>query len=161
MEKKAALFTSKSDEWETPNDLFGGMDANFNFTLDVAASPDNAKCDKYFTIEDNALSKSWVGERTFCNPPYSKIKDWVKKNYEESKLDPEHPKVMLIPGRCDTQYWHDYIMRATNIYMIKGRLKFSNSQNSAPFPSVVIVFHGIREGKRNVQGCDRQFKIFW
>ena len=158
---KAALFTSKSDEWSTPNDLFMGLNANFKFTLDVAATKENAKHERYLTIEDNALDKSWKGERTYCNPPYSKIKDWVRKNYEESQLDPKNPKVMLIPGRCDTQYWHDYIMRAANIYMIKGRLKFSNSKNSAPFPSVVVVFHGLQEGKRRIQGANRTFTEFW
>jgi site-specific DNA-methyltransferase (adenine-specific) len=161
VDKKAALFTSKSDEYSTPDDLFQGLNRNFNFSLDTASTKENAKCKKYFVKGDNALSRSWKGERTFTNPPYSAIKDWVKKNYEESKLDPGNPKVMLIPARCDTKYWHDYVMRAASIYFIKGRLKFSNSKNSAPFPSAIVVFHGFQEGKRNVQGCDRKFQRFW
>ena len=57
---------------------------------------------------------------------------------------------MLIPARTDTRYWHDYIMEsASEIYLVKGRLKFENGenkQNSAPFPSAVVVFGGLRWG---------------
>ena len=77
----------------------------------------------------------------FCNPPYGReISRWVKKCYEESKK-PNTTVVMLIPARTDTSYFHDYIYKkAKEIRFVRGRLKFGNSKNSAPFPSMVVVF---------------------
>jgi site-specific DNA-methyltransferase (adenine-specific) len=154
------LMSSNSDEWTTPDDLFKELNRNFSFTLDTATNGENSKCDKFFTPSENGLIQSWEGERTFTNPPHSIISDWVKKNYEESKKDTQ-PKVMLIPARTDTQYFSKYCSLASNLYFIKGRLKFSDSKNSAPFPSVIVVFHSLREGTRNVQWCDKEFKEFW
>ena len=67
------------------------------------------------------------------------IKHWIKKAYEEGQKD-DTTVIALIPSRTDTRYWHDYIMKAHKIYFVKGRLKFGNGENSAPFPSVVVVF---------------------
>lgn len=81
------------------------------------------------------------GNRVFCNPPYGKeIGKWVKKAYEESKKN-DTTVVMLIPARTDTAYFHDYIYhKAKEIRFVKGRLKFGQSKNAAPFPSMVVVF---------------------
>ena len=74
------------------------------------------------------------------NPPYGRaIKNWLKKAYEEGQK-PNTTVVCLIPARTDTRYWHDYVMKAQAVYFIKGRLKFGDSNNSAPFPSAVVVF---------------------
>ena len=74
------------------------------------------------------------------NPPYGRgIKEWIKKAYEESRKE-DTTVVMLIPARTDTRYWHDYVMKANDLYFVKGRLKFGNGENSAPFPSAVVVF---------------------
>jgi len=134
-----ALFTSKSDEWSTPQNLYDELNKEFGFTLDPCASDKNHKCEKYFTIEDNGLCEDWTGEVVFCNPPYSKIKDWVEKAYIESN---GCVVVLLIPSRTDTKYFHEYIYNkyGVEIRFIKGRLKFSDSKNSAPFPSMIVVF---------------------
>lgn len=125
------MFSSKSDEWETPQNLFDELNKEFHFTLDPCSTHDNHKCEKYYTMEDDGLSKSWLGETIFVNPPYSKIKDWVRKCYEESK---HATIVMLIPSRTDTKYQHDCIFKyAKAICFIKGRLKFGNQNNSALF----------------------------
>jgi site-specific DNA-methyltransferase (adenine-specific) len=79
------------------------------------------------------------GQRVFCNPPYSKIGDWVKKCYEEA-IKPETLVVMLIPARTDTRYFHDYIIHRSEVRFVKGRLKFGDSKNAAPFPSMVVIF---------------------
>jgi phage N-6-adenine-methyltransferase len=137
----AAMFSSKTDEWSTPQDFFDELNKEFNFTLDPCATPENAKCEKYYTKEDDGLKQDWSGETVFCNPPYGRaIKDWVKKCYEESKK-PNTTVVMLIPARTDTSYFHDYIYhKAKEIRFIRGRLKFGNAKNSAPFPSMVVIF---------------------
>ncbi len=79
-----------------------------------------------------------MGGVNFVNPPYSRIKDWCQKAYNESRKGKR--VVMLIPSRTDTQYWHDYIMKAKEIRFIKGRLKFGDSKHNAPFPSAIIIF---------------------
>ena len=137
----AAMFSSKTSEWETPQDFFDKLNKEFNFTLDPCATPQNAKCKKFYTIKEDGLKQNWQGETVFCNPPYGRaIKDWVRKCYEESKK-PNTIVVMLIPARTDTSYFHDYIYKkAKEIRFVKGRLKFGNSKNSAPFPSMVVVF---------------------
>ena len=73
------------------------------------------------------------------------IEAWIKKAYEESQ-DSNTKVVMLIPARTDTRYWHDYVMKAELVYFVKGRLKFGDSSNSAPFPSAVVVFNNLPEG---------------
>ena len=137
----AVMFSSKTSEWETPQELFNELNEEFNFTLDPCATPQNAKCKKFYTIKEDGLKQNWQGETVFCNPPYGRaIKDWVRKCYEESKK-PNTLVVMLIPARTDTSYFHDYIYKkARDIRFVRGRLKFGNSKNSAPFPSMVVVF---------------------
>lgn len=140
----AVMFSSETDLWATPQDFFNNLHKEFNFTLDPCATSENAKCNKYFTKEIDGLKQNWGGETVFCNPPYGRaIKDWVKKCHEES-LKPDTKVVMLIPARTDTSYFHNYIYnKAKEIRFIKGRLKFGNSKNSAPFPSMVVVFESV------------------
>lgn len=135
------LFSSNTDEWYTPLDFYKSLDDEFHFNLDPCATDENHKCDKYFTREIDGLSQKWGGYRVFCNPPYGRvIGDWVKKAYEESKK-PDTLVVMLIPARTDTKWFHDYIYHKAEIRFIRGRLKFGGSNNSAPFPSMVVIFN--------------------
>ena len=86
----------------------------------------------------NGLKIEW-GKRNFVNPPYGReIGKWIKKGFEEWKKG--KLVVFLIPSRTDTVWWHSYIMEASEIRFIKGRLKFGGSKNSAPFPSCVAIF---------------------
>lgn len=135
------MFSSATDEWATPKDFFDTLNEEFDFTLDPCASTDNAKCDKFYTKEQDGLKQDWSGERVFCNPPYGKvIGDWVKKCSEEAKK-PNTTVVALIPARTDTRYFHEFIYRkAREVRFVKGRLKFGGCKNSAPFPSMVVVF---------------------
>lgn len=138
------MFSSKSDEWGTPQDLYDELNKVYDFTLDPCATPENAKCDNFYTLEEDGLSKDWGGNTVFVNPPYTRgaIAKWMKKAYEESKK-PDTTVVCLIPSRTDTKYWHDYCMKATHVHFIKGRLKFEGvADNSAPFPSAIVVFAG-------------------
>lgn len=130
-------FSSITNEWYTPQTFFEELNKEFSFTLDPCATKINTKCPKYFTQEDDGLKQSWDNERVFCNPPYGReIKHWVKKASEARG----GVVVMLIPARTDTIYFHEYIYQKAEIRFIKGRLKFGGSKNSAPFPSMVVVF---------------------
>lgn len=131
-------FSNKTDLWSTPQAFYDVLNKEFNFTLDPCATKDNAKCIKFYTIEDDGLSKDWTGERVFCNPPYGRvIGDWVKR----CAIGGATIVVMLIPARTDTRWWHEYIQGKAQVRFIKGRLKFGDSKNSAPFPSAVVIFN--------------------
>tara|TARA_R100001129_G_scaffold87202_2_gene59458 strand:+ start:260 stop:742 length:483 start_codon:yes stop_codon:yes gene_type:complete len=140
-------FMSKRSDWATPQDLFDKLNKQFNFDIDVCADVSNAKCKKYYSIEDDALSQTWKGY-CFMNPPYGReISKWVKKAYESSGANSFSPissgeatVVCLLPSRTDTKWWHDYVMKADTVKFIKGRLKFDGHKNSAPFPSAIVVF---------------------
>jgi len=130
-------FMSKKSDWETPQELFAQLNESFHFTLDVCATPNNKKCNNFFSPEVDGLTKDWTGV-CWMNPPYGReIGKWIKKAYEESLKGAI--LVCLLPARTDTSWWHDYVMRG-KVYFIRGRLKFSGHRNSAPFPSAVVVF---------------------
>ncbi|AUO14766.1 phage N-6-adenine-methyltransferase [Priestia megaterium] len=135
------MFSSKTDLWATPQSFFDELNKEFRFNLDPCANEENAKCEKYFTQEQNGLVQDWGGHTVFCNPPYGReIGKWVQKSYEEAqKLNTT--VVLLIPARTDTKYFHEFIYHhATEIRFVKGRLKFGDSKNPAPFPSMVVVY---------------------
>jgi len=134
------MFSSENDGWATPQGFFDELSQRYNFTLDPCATDATAKCEKYFTKEDDGLAQDWSGNSVFMNPPYGRgIAKWIKKAYEEGQKQ-KTVVVCLIPSRTDTKYWHEYCMKAHEIHFIKGRLKFGDSKNSAPFPSAVVVF---------------------
>ena len=137
------MMSSDDMTWETPQDFFDALDEMFGFTLDPCATKETAKCKKFYTKLDDGLSKDWGGQIVFCNPPYgTAIKHWVKKCHDEAKK-PDTTVVMLIPARTDTIYFHEYIYNkpGVEIRFIKGRLKFGGAKNSAPFPSMVVIFN--------------------
>lgn len=138
------LFSSNSDEWTTPQDFYDKLNKRFNFNLDPCATPENAKCNKYFTIKDDGLKQDWSGFRVFCNPPYGRnISKWVEKCYYEAQKGTLI--VMLIPARTDTAYFHDYIYHKADIKFIRGRLKFGDAKQGAPFPSMVVIYNNDEE----------------
>lgn len=130
-----AIFSCKTDMWETPQDLFDSLDKEFHFTLDVCAIPENAKCSKFFTPDQDGLTQEWAGT-VWCNPPYGrKVEKWVKKAYEANCT-----VVMLLPARTDTRWFHDYIYGNAEIRFIKGRLRFGGAKHNAPFPCMIVIF---------------------
>lgn len=137
MDKMQVHFSSQSNEWATPQEFFDELNAEFNFTLDAAASPANAKCASFFTQDDDGLQQSWKGHRVFCNPPYGRtIGKWIEKAATEAT----ELTVMLIPARTDTAAWHDHIFGKAEVRFVRGRLKFNKSQKDAPFPCAVVIF---------------------
>ena len=134
-----ALYSSRTDEWPTPHAFFDALDAEFDFTLDPCASPDNTKCPAYFTIADDGLKQNWGQNRVFCNPPYGKtMRDWARKCYEASQDGAL--VVLLAHSRTDTRWFHEWVYGKAEIRFVKGRLKFGDGTQSAPFPSMVAIF---------------------
>ena len=129
--------SSATDEWATPQDFFDRLNAEFGFTLDVCALPESAKCEAYFTPETDGLAQDWRGV-CWMNPPYGReIGRWMRKAWESCIAGAT--VVCLVPARTDTAWWHDFAMRG-EIRYVRGRLKFGNAKNSAPFPCAVVVF---------------------
>jgi len=150
------MFSSISNEWETPENVFKSLDKEFKFTLDPCCTHKNKKCEKHYTIDDDGLNKDWYKEIVFVNPPYGRaIGKWVEKCYEEFTYN-KTTCVMLIPARTDTKWFHKYILGVADIRFIKGRLKFVNrllpswredgnfKLQSAPFPSMIVIFDPMR-----------------
>lgn len=155
MNNLSVMFSSNDMTWTTPIELFNKLNNEFHFTLDVCATHFSYKCPKYFTPEENGLIQDWSNDICWMNPPYGKeISLWLKKAYEESLKGAI--VVALIPSRTDTKYWNDYCMNAAEIRFIQGRLKFGDSDNSAPFPSAIIVFDN-RTDQLRVSTYDRGY----
>lgn len=133
-----ALLSSKKMDWETPSAFFDELNQEFQFTLDVCATKENAKCSTFYSPEDDALSKRWFGV-CWMNPPYgTQIKKWVGKAYIESQ-NGTATVICLVPARTDTSWWHDFCMKG-EIRFVRGRLKFVGAKSPAPFPCAVVVF---------------------
>ena len=125
---------------ETPKYLFDKISSIFNFSLDVCALPENAKCENYYTPKDDGLSKPWMGG-VWCNPPYGReISSWVKKAYEESQKEYNSFVLMLLPARTDTKWWWDWVQGKATLFFIKGRVKFGDHNVGAPFPSILALY---------------------
>ncbi len=139
MYSSAKTGEKKQDKWQTPPEIFRQLNDEFHFTLDAAAEAETALCGTYFTEEDDALKQNWGEHIVFCNPPYSKLRAFAKKAYEESRRGAT--VVMLVPARTDTKAFHEYLSKG-EVRFIKGRLKFLQNgleQDAAPFPSMVSV----------------------
>ena len=119
------IFSSVTDHWETPDEVWRSLNLEFKFTYDP--TPLHGK---------DGLTHSWAGERIYCNPPYSNIRSFLAK----ALLDKPQVAVFLLPSRTGTGWFHEYCLKASEIRFIRGRLRFSGSKNNAPFDSMVVVF---------------------
>ena len=142
-----AMFSSGTEHWSTPIELFDELNLEHKFTVDVCADTTNYKVKRYFNKKTDGLAQSWDGEVAWCNPPYGKeIKLWIEKAYESTKIvGCNTTVVMLLPTRTDTRWFHEFIYNnpLCSVKFIKGRLKFSGSKNSAPFPSMIVTFKSL------------------
>lgn len=152
----SGLFTSRSEDWATPQYVMDYLSSEFEFKLDVCATKENAKCEFFYTEKEDGLSRDWqldVESLAFdvprsltdnwaiwMNPPYGRdISKWMQKAYTESERG-LFPVVCLVHARTDTKWFHEWAMKADEIRLIKGRLSFGDSKNSAPFPSCIVIF---------------------
>lgn len=138
--------SSKSDEYETPDWFFRWCRYVWGpFDLDPAATTLNAKCQACYSLEMgmDGLVRTWDDARVWCNPPYSQISKWVARGADHAALGGNAARgtaLFLVPARTDTRWWHDHAMRAAEIVLLKGRLKFKGAPSSAPFPSALLWF---------------------
>jgi phage N-6-adenine-methyltransferase len=148
-------------EWETPQPFYDELDHEFHFELDVCASRENAKCERYFTAEDDGLSQDWGTATCFMNPPYGRsIGKWLAKALEASRAGAR--VVALVPAKTDTFWWHHYATQATDVRFVERRLTFGESANPAPFPSAVLVFEPAQlAGPRQSRGLHRMSECAW
>ena len=131
------MFSSKTDDWATPQQFFNNINKKYNFDVDVCATPVNAKCSRYFTKKQDGLKQKWDG-KCWCNPPYGRaIGLWLEKAYKSSVLGAI--VICLVPARTDTKWWNNWAVKG-DIKFIKGRLKFSDLGKPAAFPSAIIIF---------------------
>lgn len=143
-----ALFSSNTDEWTTPDDFYRTQDAEFHFDVDAACTSRNCKAFNGFAIDlgVDALVQHWPdwGKTFWLNPPFSRklMTPFIRKAYESSQLG--LTVVCLVPSRTDTQWWHDYVLKAAEVRFVKGRLKFGGSKHNAPFPVAIVVFRGTK-----------------
>ena len=125
-------------DWETPQGLFDELNNEFAFDLDVCATPENAKCNNYYTPEIDGLKQEWSGV-CWMNPPYGReIVNWIRKAHKEA-TKPNTTVVCLVPAKTDTMWWHDYCIKG-EVRFIKGRLRFVGAKYNAPFPSAIVIF---------------------
>lgn len=131
-------FSSATDLWATPQDYFNKIALEHGpFDVDVCALAGNAKAPVFYTPEVDGLAQEWAGT-CWMNPPYGRgIGAWMRKAYESAKAGAK--VVCLVPARTDTAWWHDYAAKG-DVTFIRGRLKFGDAKNSAPFPSALVVF---------------------
>ena len=150
MSNHAVHFSSASDEWATPPELFAKLDKEFDFRWDAAATAENSKCATYCSKEGDALSGSvgswamWSDSRAiWLNPPYSRGLQarFIRRAYAETVASPGLIVCCLIPARPDTKVWHDTIFpHASEIRFVEGRVKFVGAESGAPFPSAIVIF---------------------
>jgi phage N-6-adenine-methyltransferase len=149
----SVLFSRASDEWSTPDDLYAALDDEFHFTLDAAATMENAKSPTFLDRDRDALKERWgliqshrsTSPSVWMNPPYSKVRHFMAKAVEEAARG--CTVVCLVPSRTDTKWWHENVWDSTShqprpgveIRFLCGRVKFGDGKGSAPFPSAVII----------------------
>jgi len=130
MTKQNVHFSSQRLDWKTPKGVILDLEKEFGKLFDPC--PINPTF--------NGLTIDWK-TRNFVNPPYgTEIGRWCSKAYLEANKG--KMVILLVPSRTDTRWWHNYIMKADEIRFIKGRLKFDDHKNSAPFPSAIVIFRG-------------------
>lgn len=132
MSNLVPLFSSASVNWATPRAVYAALHEEFGFTLDPCGPHEEGGL---FARYDGLVA-SWAGQRVFCNPPYGpEIADWLRRWAEPDLI------VYLLPVRTDTKWFHRYVLpHASEIRFLKGRLKFGSAINSAPFPSMLVVY---------------------
>lgn len=126
----AALTSSDNQEWETPASVYDPLHRMFGFTLDAAASVTNAKCPRYLTREDDGLAQDWGRETVWLNPPYSHGKRpgpsskwlWTRKACYAAAEGAT--VVLLLPNDTDARHWCDWVLRASEVWFVCGRISF-------------------------------------
>ncbi len=142
--QRRAMMSSFRSDWATPFQIFEHLNREFSFVLDVCATANTCKTQRYIDKAEDALSRNWeaiaIGQACWMNPPYGRsIGDWIEKAHREAKLGAT--VIALLPARTDTSWFHDYCLKASEIRFLRGRLCFDDDRRKrAPFPSMIVVF---------------------
>jgi len=137
------MFASDKQDWETPDWLFNRLNLEFSFDLDVCATKENAKIQNYLDENQDSLASMWFGT-CWMNPPYGReIGKWTFRAMQQA-MKGNAEVVCLLPARTDTGWWWN-TARHGEVRFLKGRLKFKGAENSAPFPSAIVVFRRYME----------------
>jgi phage N-6-adenine-methyltransferase len=144
-DKEKVALSEKSIEWEAPPEIFEPLHKEFGFTLDVCANIQNTKCERYFDLETDGLSKEWKGV-CWMNPPYGRtVKHWIKKALDEADRG-NATTVCLIPAKTNTNWWWDYILacKFCEVRWVRGRVKFIKdgvqTKQALPWSLAIIIF---------------------
>ena len=132
--------SSRTDKWGTPTDVFKRLDEKFHFDVDVCADETNHKCEVYFNEEQDGLKQDWTKYNSvYMNPPYGRhMYAWMEKIYKTSR-EGGGTCVCCIPCRTDAK-WMYFVMMASEVWLIKGRLHYNDSKDGAPFPSCIVIY---------------------
>lgn len=145
---------SKRVVWRTPDALYAALDQEFAFTIDAAADDGNAKCDRFFDREADAIAQTWAGERVFINPPYGReLRVWVEKAALEARENGALV-AMVLPARTGNRWFHQHCLPHAEVRFIRGRLNYTiggECNRPAPFDSMVVVFHPFRIGEGHIR----------
>ncbi len=134
------MASSERTDWATPQAWFDYLHLEFKFSLDPCCTHANAKCPRRYTPAEDGLAQSWAEERVFMNPPYGReLPRWLKKAYEAAR-DHGALVVCFVPARVDTEWWHRYAAKASEIRFPVGRVKFTGAETGAPFPVAIVIF---------------------
>src|SRR5882724_2148326 len=152
--KRPVYRRHESDVWSTPQPKFKELDDEFHFTSDVCALPENAKCKRYYTPEQDGLQQDWTGEVVFCNPPYSQVAQWIQKAYEASKTGAKLV-VCVVSASVDTAWFQTYVLPYAEYRFPKGRWKFGGSRHNAPRPIAIVIFRPQTDHTRSQHGALR------
>lgn len=140
--KNNGRYNGNGRHWETPAEVFDPLNAEFHFTLDPCATAETAKCQKFFTEEQDGLSQSWGNERVFMNPPYGReVYAWTRKAADSAKAGAT--VVGLLPASCDLAWWHEDIVGKAEVRYIRGRVRFLTGgpyRASGFFASVIVIW---------------------
>lgn len=142
-------------KYGTPQPFFDKQHAVHKFTIDLAADENNAKLNRYWSEDHDALSRSWTGERGWLNPPYRNVGKWVEKAFNETRHNGCELVVMLINYAPSTKYWHKYIQDETGklicdeLKPVKGRIKMIPPPglilpkgNRPRYDSAIVIYRG-------------------
>lgn len=134
---RTVLFASQSVDWPTPRALYDALHAEFAFDFDPCPLGGEQEPVLFEARSGLAtLFSTWADKRVYCNPPYGpEIRKWLERGLEAECA------VFLLPARTDTKWFHEIVIpKASEIRFIKGRLKFGDATNAAPFPSMLVIF---------------------
>lgn len=135
-EIKQEWFNRPQTVYETPDEIFDPLRDEFGIDLDVCAILENAKCERFFSPEDDGLTQKWMGV-CWMNPPFGReMKKWVKKAFQEWELG--CTVIALLPARTNTAWWHDWVMKG-EVRFIRGEVTFKGQKNGLWMPMAIVV----------------------